>query len=50
MDETIEDPVNEFAFRAHTIEAGELPAAPKHNYAEKINCPMFAGLNRMKEV
>ena len=40
-DEIIVDPVNEFLFRAPKIEEGKLPTTLKHNYAEKIDCPVF---------
>ena len=50
MDEIVEDPVNEFTFRAPTIEEGKLPTTPKHNYAKTINRPVFAGLNRMDAI
>ena len=50
MDELVKDPVNEFAFHAPTIEVGELPTTPKHNYAKKINRSVFDGLNRMDAI
>ena len=39
------DPVNEFAFCPPTLDEGECPTTPKHNYAERFDRPVFTGKN-----
>ena len=43
QEEVVEEPVNEFDFRAPTIEEHEYPTTPKHNFNETFDCPMFKG-------
>ena len=47
-DEVVLDPVNEFAFRAPTLEEADNPTTPKHNYNETFDCPVFTGNSRVK--
>ena len=39
----MEEPVNEFDFRAPTIEEHEDTTTPKHNFNETFDRPMFKG-------
>ena len=39
----MEEPVNDFDFRAPTIEKHEDPTTPKHNFNETFDRPMFKG-------
>ena len=41
----MEEPVNEFDFRASTIEEHEDPTTPKHNFNETFDRPMFKGMS-----
>ena len=43
QEEVVEEPVNEFNFRAPTIEEHEDPTTPKHNFNEAFDRPMFKG-------
>ena len=47
-DEVVLDPVNEFAFRAPTLEEADNPTTPKHNYNETFDRPVFTGKIRVK--
>ena len=41
--EIVEEPVNEFNFRAPTIEEHEDPTTNKHDFNETFDLPMFKG-------
>ena len=43
QEEVVEEPVNEFDFRAPTIEEHEDPTTPNHNFNETFDLPMFKG-------
>ena len=43
QEEVVEEPVNEFNFRAPTIEEHEDPTTPKHSFNEIFDRPMFKG-------
>ena len=46
----VSDPVNEFAFRPPTLDEGESPTTPKHNYEETFDRPIFTGKNMKGEM
>ena len=45
QEEVVEEPVNEFDFRAPTIEEHEDTTTPKHNFNETFDRPIFKGMS-----